>query len=166
MGGGSGGSIPSSDLKQLEEKAKQSLKDSASDTSPHVFISFAVENEDEVNLLRGQAKNDKTELQFDDFSLKEEVKSKNDDYIKQKIRERIDRVSVTAVYLTPESAKSEWVDWEITESLKRGKGVIGIFKGDAPPAQLPAAFKQYGLKTVKWSHQEMTQAINLASKKR
>lgn len=166
MGGSGGGSISSSDLKQLEEKAKQTLKSSTSDTSPHVFISFASENEDEVNLLRGQAKNDNTELQFDDFSLKEAVKSKNDDYIKQKIRERIDMASVTAVYLTPDSAKSDWVEWEITESLKRGKGVIGVYKGDAPPAQLPAAFKQYGLKTVKWSHQELMQAINQASKKR
>jgi len=166
MGGGGGGGIPSSDLKRLEEKAKQSLKDAPADTSRHVFISFAFEDEDEVNLLRGQAANDKTELQFDDFSLKEAIKSKNEDYIKQKIRERIDRVSVTAVYLTKDSAKSEWVEWEIAESLKRGKGVIGVYKGDAPPAQLPSAFKQYGLKTVKWAHQDLMQAIDVASRKR
>lgn len=166
MGGGGGGSIPRSDLKQLEEKAKQSLKDATADTSRHVFISFAFEDEDEVNLLRGQAKNDKTELEFDDFSLKEAIKSNNEDYIKQKIRERIDRVSVTAVYLTKDSVKSEWVKWEIAESLKRGKGVVGVYKGDAPPVQLPMAFNQYGLRTVKWAHQDLMQAINKASEKR
>lgn len=166
MGGGSGGSIPSSDLKVLEEKAKQSLKDATADTSRHVFISFACEDEDEVNLLRGQARHDKTEIEFDDFSLKEAIKSNNDDYIKQKIRERIDRVSVTAVYLTNDSANSEWVEWEIAESLKRGKGVIGVYKGDASPAQLPMGFKKYGLKTVKWTHQDIMQAIEQASKKR
>lgn len=166
MGGGGGGGIPSSDLKRLEEKAKQSLKDTASDTSRHVFISFAFEDEEEVILLRGQAANDKTELRFDDFSLKEAINSKNEDYIKQKIRERIDRVSVTAVYLTNDSVNSKWVQWEIAESLKRGKGVIGVHKGDAPPAQLPSAFKQYGLKTVKWAHQDLIQAIEAASLKR
>jgi hypothetical protein len=166
MGGGGGGGIPSSDLTRLEEKAKQSLKDTASDTSRHVFISFAFEDEDEVILLRGQAANDKTELRFDDFSLKEAINSKNEDYIKQKIRERIDRVSVTAVYLTNDSVNSKWVQWEIAESLKRGKGVIGVHKGDAPPAQLPSAFKQYGLKTVKWAHQDLIQAIEAASLKR
>ncbi|WP_419617026.1 TIR domain-containing protein, partial [Thiolapillus sp.] len=93
MGGGGGGSIRSADLKQLEEKAKQKLK-AQSETGCHVFISFAFENEDEVNLLRGQAKNEKTDLEFDDFSLKEAVNSKNEDYIKQEIRERIDRASV------------------------------------------------------------------------
>lgn len=166
MGGGGGGSIPRSDLKQLEEKAKQSLKDATADTSRHVFISFAFEDEDEVNLLRGQAKNDKTDLEFDDFSLKEAIKSKNEDYIKQKIRERIDRVSVTVVYLTKDSATSEWVEWEIAESLKRGKDVIGVYKGDAPPTQLPAAFAQYGLKTVNWAHEDLMQAINVAGQKR
>lgn len=165
MGGG-GGSIPKSDHKKLEEKAKQSLRSAMTDTSRHVFISFASEDEDEVNLLRAQAKNEKTELEFDDFSLKEAIKSKNDDYIKQKIRVRIDRVSVTTVYLTPDSVKSKWVAWEIAESLKRGKGVIGVYKGDPPPAQLPPAFKDFGLKTVKWSHEELMKAIEEASKKR
>lgn len=165
MGGGGGGSIRSADLKQLEEKAKQKLK-AQSETGCHVFISFAFENEDEVNLLRGQAKNEKTDLEFDDFSLKEAVNSKNEDYIKQKIRERIDRASVTVVYLTPDCAKSKWVDWEITESLKRRKGVIGVYKGDTPPDQLPTALDRYGIKIVKWSHQEMMHAIAEARKER
>lgn len=165
MGGGGGGSIPSSDLKKLEEKAKQTLK-SPVETGSHVFISFAFEDEDEVNLLRGHAKNEKTELEFDDFSLKQAINSENEDYIKQKIRERIDHSSVTAVYLTSDSAKSKWVEWEITESLKRGKGVIGVYKGDAPPGNLPAAFVTHGLKTVKWSHQELMNAIAEAKKNR
>lgn len=166
MGGGGGGSIPSSDLKQLEEKAKQALKNSAADTSRHVFISFAYEDVDEINLLRGQAKNDKTDLQFDDFSVKDAFDSTNADYIKRQIRDRIDRCSVTVVYLSDQTAGSKWVNWEIEESLKRGKGVIGVHKGDVPPAALPAAFKESGCKTVKWGHEELTRAIGDASLKR
>ncbi|MHB8181548.1 TIR domain-containing protein [Acidithiobacillus sp.] len=55
--------------------------------------------------------------------MKQAVNSENEDDIKQKIRERINRTPVTAVHLTPDSAKSKWVEWEITESLKHGKGV-------------------------------------------
>ncbi len=163
MGGGSGSYFPSSDPKTLEEKARQSLR---AQTDTHVFISFASEDEDEVNLLRGQAKNDKTELEFDDFSLKQAVSSENEDYIKQRIRERIKRASVTVVYLTPDSAKSKWVDWEIAESLKRGKSVIGVYKGDKPPSKLPDAFAEHGLRTVKWSHRELMNAIADSKKKR
>lgn len=166
MGGGGGGSISSSDMRTLEDKAKEKLSQAAADTSRHVFISFAYEDVDEVNLLRGQAKNDKTDLQFDDHSVKEAFNSKNADYIKRQIREKIDRCSVTVVYLSDNSAKSDWVNWEIEESFKRGKGVIGVYKGDSPPKSLPSAFSENKCKAVKWSHEELTKAIETASKKR
>lgn len=166
MGGGGGGSIPRSDLTQLEEKAKQSLKDASTDTSRHVFISFAYEDIDEVNLLRGQAKNEKTDLQFDDFSVKEAFDSTNADFIKRQIRERIDRCSVTVVYLTEDCANSKWVKWEIEESLKRGKGVVGVHKGDVPPGKLPSVFCENGCKVVKWAYEELTRAIEDASTNR
>lgn len=166
MGGSGGGGIPSDNFRKLEERAKQELKKASTDVSPHVFISFAFEDEDEVNLFRGQAKNKKTDLQFDDFSLKEEIKSNDEDYIKRKIRERIDRCSVTAVYLSKDSAASKWVNWEIEESVRRGKRVIGVHKGDAPPANKPQAFVDNGCKCVKWSHEELNRAINEAAKQR
>ena len=166
MGGGYGGSLPSSDGAKLEAKAKQMLKDATADTSRHVFISFAYEDVDEVNLLRGQAKNDKTELQFDDFSVKEAYESKNADYIKRQIRDRIDRCSVTVVYLTDNTASSSWANWEIEESVKRGKGVIGIYKGDSQPAQKPPAFQQNNCKVVKWEHAALMKAIEDANAKR
>jgi len=166
MGGGGGGGFSPTDIKKLEEAAKKKLTDAAASTSRHIFISFAVEDENEVNLLRGQAKDERTDLQFDDFSLKEAINSKDDDYIKLKIREQIDRTSVTAVYLTDNSVNSKWVNWEIEESIKRGKGVIGVYKGDTPPKELPSAFKKNKCKAVKWSHEELSKAIEEASIKR
>lgn len=166
MGGGSGGGLFSSDIKSLEEKVKQRLAEAKENVSRHVFISFDHEDMDEVNLLRGQAKNEKLDLQFDDHSVKEPYDSNNTDYIKRNIREKIDRCSVTLVYLTDKTASSKWVNWEIEESLKRGKGVIGVYKGDAPPAKTPPAFQQNECKTVKWEHAALTKAIEDASTKR
>lgn len=165
MGGSGGGSFPRGDLARLEEKAKKSLTEASTDTSRHVFISFAYEDVDEVNLLRGQAKNDKTDLQFDDFSVKEAFDSENADYIKRQIRERIDRCSVTVVYLSDKSASSSWVNWEIEESFKRGKGVIGVYKGDSQPAATPTAFQQNRCKAVKWEHAALMKAIEVANQK-
>jgi len=166
MGGGGGGDFPSSDVKSLEQKAKESLKAASADTSRHVFISFANEDKNEVNLLRAQAKNEKTDLQFDDHSVKEAYDSKQADYIKRQIREKLERISVTVVYLSESSAKSKWVDWEIQESLKMGKGVVGVHKGDKPPREVPPAFRENKCKVVKWSHAELSMAIEAASKKR
>ncbi len=166
MGGGSGGGLLGSDIRNLEDKVRQRLAEAKADVSRHVFISFAHEDMDEVNLLRGQAKNDKVDLQFDDHSVKEPYDSTNADYIKRQIREKIDRCSVTMVYLTDQSASSKWVNWEIEESIKRGKGVIGVYNGDAPPAKLPSVFQQNGCKAVKWEHAQMTKAIEEASTNR
>ena len=165
MGGSSGGGVSSSDLQKLMERAKQKLKE-VSGGSRHIFISFAYEDVDEVNLLRGQAKNENTDLQFDDYSVKEAFDSNNADYIKRQIREKIDKASVTLIYLSNSSAKSKWVNWEIEESIKRGKGVVGVFKGDTPPKSLPTAVKDNTIKVVKWSHSNLMQAIEEANNKK
>lgn len=166
MGGGSGGSLSSSDIRSLEDKVKQRLAEAKEDVSRHVFISFHHEDLVEVNLLRGQAQNDKMGLQFDDHSVKEPYDSDNADYIKRNIREKIDRCSVMLVYLTDKAAFSDWVNWEIEESLKRGKGVIGVYKGNTPPANTPIAFRQNGCKAVKWEHAALIKAIEDASTNR
>jgi hypothetical protein len=165
MGGGGGTSkrgISLADRMELEAEAKRKLTSPGSGAK-HVFISFAYEDLGEVNLLRGQAKNDKTELEFDDHSVKDAYNSTNAEYIKARIREKIDRVSVTLVYLSPNTATSAWVNWEIEESAKRGKGVIGVYSGDAPPFRLPTAFSAGGYRTVKWSHEALTKAVADAS---
>jgi hypothetical protein len=166
MGGSSGGPFLPSDVQKLEERAKQKLQEASVQTSRHVFISFAYEDIDEVNLLRGQAKNENVDLAFDDHSVKEAFDSKDADYIKRRIREKIDRASVTLVYLSNNSAKSPWIDWEIRESYKRGKGVIGLYKGDTPPPIIPSAIKENGGKIVKWAHVDLMKAIEECSRKR
>lgn len=167
MGGGSGGRLFSSDIKNLEDRVKQRLSEATkADVSRHVFISFDHEDLDEVNLLRGQAKNEKVDFQFDDHSVKEPYNSTNADYIKRQICDKIDRCSVTVVYLTDKSATSKWVSWEIEESLKRGKGVIGVYKGDTAPTRLPTLFRENGCKAIKWTHDGLKQAIEDASTKR
>lgn len=159
MGGGTGSGMSSSDIRKLEEKAKERLAEAQRDASAHVFISFAEEDLSDVNLLRGQAKNDKLDLQFDDYSVKEPYDSRKADYIKRKIREKIDHCSVTIVYLSDNTAQSRWVNWEVEESLKRGKRVIGVYKGDQPPAEVPPAFRENKCKIVRWEHAALMAAI-------
>lgn len=164
MGGGYGGGLSSEDIGILQDKAKKRLLAASSDINRHVFISFAFEDLDEVNLLRGQAENENTDLEFDDYSVKESIDSENSEYIKQKIREKIDKSSVTIVYLSEDSAKSKWINWEIEESIKRNCGVIGVYSGDTAPQKLPASFQSNGCKIVNWNHDALMSAIEEANK--
>lgn len=159
MGGRGGGSgFPSRDQRQLEREAKEKFRKQATG-SPHAFLSFDHEDSREVDLLRGQAKNKGTDLEFDDYSLKEPINSSKADYVKRKIREKIKRCSTVLVYLTPKSARSRWVDWEIGEALRQGKKVVGVHKGSRPPSQLPPKIREHRCKVIPWDHGELAKVL-------
>lgn len=166
MGGSGGGGrgLTSEELKMLEQKAKDILKESSKPAKRNVFISFASEDLEEVNLLRGQAKNENSDLEFNDWSLSKPFNSKEAEYIKRGIRERIRQSSVTVCFLSEHSAKSKWVDWEIRESVKLDKGVIAMYKGESQPKSLPIAIKEFKIKLVPWNHKEISKAIEKEAK--
>jgi hypothetical protein len=150
MGGGGSESRGIGNLRSLIDQAKQELR-KGDEGRRNVFISFAHEDLNVVNLLRGQAQNEKSAIEFNDWSVSDPFDSDRAPYIKQKIGERIARSSLTVVFLSSESAKSPWVEWEIQESLNRGKSVIGVFAGENRPTELPNGIVEHRLKCVPWS---------------
>jgi hypothetical protein len=165
MGGGGGSNYSTRIIDRLSKVAKDSFK-SAQPEKRNVFISFDHDDLGDVNLLRGQAKNENNDLEFNDYSLKETFNSERAEYIKSGIRERIRQASVTVIYVSEETYKSEWVNWEAKESYEMGKGVICVHKGDTPPKKLPGFVKELGLKVIPWKHKELSEAIENAAKKR
>lgn len=167
--GGSGGStrgLTPSDLRALEEAARASLREAAPPQRRNVFISFAVEDLDLVNLLRGQAKNEYSDLDFSDRSVQEPFDSQNAEYIRRRIREHIRQASVSLVFISESSANSRWVDWEIRESIRLGKGVMAVYSGDSPPKTLPAAITEHRITPVPWNHARISAAIDEAARLR
>lgn len=149
-GGGNGGSSSLGDTRQLEDRAKEILQRGDSGCI-NVFISFAHEDLDAVNLLRGQARNENSDIEFNDLSVKEPFDSQRADYIKLKISERINRCSTTVVYLSSDTASSRWVSWEVEKSLELGKRVIATHSGEAAPGPLPNCLQPNNIKVVPWS---------------
>lgn len=158
-GGGGGRGLTPSELRQLEQKAKQSLKTCGDTGKYNVFISFAVEDLKDVNMLRAQAKNENSDIEFNDWSLKKPFDSKDAEYIKRGIRDRIRQSSITVVYISDKTADSKWVEWEIRETIALGKGVVAMYKGDRPPSHLPKAVTDNNTPVVPWNQRELAQAI-------
>lgn len=160
-----GGRLSSENLGDLERRAKKSIEKGVSGRA-NVFISFNSEDLNEVNLLRGQAKNENSNIEFNDWSVKEPFDSEKAEYLRYRIRERIRQCSVTIVYLSEKTVSSKWVDWEIRESLAMGKGVVAMHKGSKPPSQLPKAIKDNKIPIVPWNQQELAKAIKKQSEDR
>ena len=149
MGGGGSGPGRIGDLESLIARAKEKLRANEQSGRRNVFLSFAYEDIGYVNLLRGQARNDNVPIEFNDWSVSEPIDSERANYIREKIADRIAQSSVTVVFLSDASAKSRWVDWEIRESLRQKKHVIGVYPSGAKPAAHPT-FQENGLTAVAW----------------
>jgi len=152
MGGGGGGSSRGlGDTSDLENQAKNILMESQSGRK-NVFISFSSKDLNEVNLLRGQAKNEKSEIEFSDRSVREPFDSDRAEYLRQKITERINQASTTVVYLSDNTSGSDWVEWEVNKSIELGKRVIAVHPGDTPPTNIPSFVSKNKINVVSWSN--------------
>lgn len=147
MGGGGGGWNTLGDIRALEEKAKTALKGG----KRNVFISFASEDMREVNLLRASAKNENSDIEFNDHSVREPYNSERAEYIKRKIAERIGRSSICVVHLSENTAQSDWVKWEVEKSIELGKTVIATHTRDNLPRNMPDWVDRHGIRIVPWS---------------
>ena len=124
----------------------------------NVFISFANEDKPMVELLRGQAQKDDSTVEFNDWSLRAPFDGKKAKTIRERIRERIRQASLTLVYVSDHTAKSKWVNWEVEESVKLEKKVVGVYQGEIP-GRLPLALKKHGIKIIAWTHKGIAKAL-------
>jgi len=103
-----------------------------------IFVSFDHDDTDKVNGFLG-LRNIIDGFEFYNHKLDHRIKSTDTDYVCRVIREEYIRpASVTVVLIGVGTAQSEWVKWEIQESLRQGKGILGIYlpnvHGEAPAA--------------------------------
>ena len=90
------------------------------------FLSFVTEDLELVSLFRGQAKSDRSPLEFSDYSIKEPFDSTNAEYIRREIAEQIKLVTLTVCLYGPTTHTSQWVNWELSKSLELDKPLMGV----------------------------------------
>jgi Thoeris protein ThsB, TIR-like domain len=128
-----------------------------------IFVSFVYEDRDQARGFTLLPYNRNVDFDFVETHLLKPADSENPDYIKQKIREKMDGISVSTVLIGKTTAKSPWVDFEIRESLARGKGVLGIKLKDCENAEVPLALKENGCKVINWDTSKFSEEIEKAA---
>ncbi len=108
------------------------------------FLSFVQEDLNLVNLFRGQAKNERFDLEFSDYSIKEPFDSRNADYIARGIADQIKLATMTICLYGPTTYSSKWVDWELKKTLELGKPIMGVYLyNDGRIKYYPAPLKDW-----------------------
>ena len=122
------------------------------------FLSFVEEDLNVVNLFRGQAKSEHSDLEFADYSIKEPFDSRNADYIARGITNQLRLVSVTVCLYGPTTHTSKWVDWELRKSVELGKPIMGVcLYGDGRVRYYPTALE--GRPRADWNIQDIVQTM-------
>lgn len=107
-----------------------------------IFISFDHDDSAQVSGFLGLRQILDT-FDYYNHKLDRRIKSSDTDYVSRVIRdEYIGSASVTVVLIGNRTAHSPWVKWEIEESLRQGKGILGIRLKDsigAVPAGIPSS---------------------------
>ena len=127
--------------------------------SKHAFLSFVAEDLESVRLFRGQAKNQKSDLGFDDYSVKVPYNSQNADYIKSKITAKIRAASVTICLIGPQTSRSLWVKWEIQKAGALGKNIFGVRLYSDKTCPTPSALIAIKAPVYGWKIDAIVKAI-------
>jgi hypothetical protein len=106
-----------------------------------VFVAFAIEDERQRDLLKGQSLHPRTPYEFIDLSVKEAYES---DW-KEKVRTRIKRCHGVIALVSKDSPTSEGQKWEIQCAKEEGKKIRGIWAYSGDRTALP------GVTTYAWS---------------
>ena len=98
-----------------------------------VFISFVVEDRHYASLMDAWAANENNEFDFYDERLKVAIGSHDAEYVKSRLRPKIDRASVLMCLIGDTTSQSAWVNWEIEYAKRQGKGLVGVELGGKMP---------------------------------
>lgn len=88
-----------------------------------VFIAFAIEDEKQRNLLKGQSLNTKSPFEYVDMSVKEPYDS---DW-KERVRTRIRRSDGVIALVSTNTLSSSGEKWEINCAKEEPKKIIGLW---------------------------------------
>ncbi len=159
MSGGTSFSGEARSAERSEKVFKSSVEEARETTGEplrNIFISFHVEDEAQVNLLRSQAKNEDFGMEFRDYSVKEPF----DEKWKQNCADRIAQTSMTICMIGKETASRQAVLWELEESYRQGKTVIGVRIHKDRNDPIPESMVRHNAPVITWNRDELNRHLS------
>ena len=115
-----------------------------------VFVAFAIEDEKQRDLLKGQSLNTNSPFEYIDMSVKEPY----DVNWKERVRTRIRRSDGVIVLVSKNSLTSSGQKWEIACAKEEKKKILGIWAYTDDRTNLS------GVRTVVWKWESISKFID------
>ena len=110
-----------------------------------IFISFAVEDAKYRDMLKGQARNERSPFEFVDMSVKEPW----DSQWKTRCRTRIKGCDGVIALLSKKTWNAEGARWEMKCAIEEGIPIIGVHIHKDDKGAIPPELK--GKKVIEWT---------------
>ena len=126
----------------------------------NIFVAHCGEHEDLINDFK--RKMESKGYTFKDSSLTSEDSNHahDENYIKNDIiRPKMEWAGTVVVLVGKETAKSDWVNWEIEQAEKMGKKIIGVWVKDSMNYAIPEALRRLGDSLVPWNTDDIDNAL-------
>ena len=92
-----------------------------------VFISYHSKGDSHFkNLIMAWAKNESLKLNFEDYSTDTNINSKDEDYLKRRMKEQISKANTFIVFIGKHTHKRAWVSWEIGQAKILEKRIVAV----------------------------------------
>lgn len=115
-----------------------------------IFVAFAIEDERQRDLLKGQSLNTKSPFEYIDMSVKEAYSSE----WQERVRTRIRRSDGVIALVSKSSLSSSGQKWEVSCAREEDKRVLGIWIYTDDRTNLP------GVRTVVWTWEAIKEFID------
>jgi len=124
-------------------------------TKKTIFVAFAIEDERQRDLLKGQSLNSDSPFEYIDMSVKEAY----DTDWKNKVRTRIKRSDGVIALISKNSLNSSGQKWEISCAKEECKKVLGVWAYSDDRTNI------VGVRTVAWTWDTISNFIDSLDRK-
>jgi len=130
------------------------------DEIKNVFISHIHEDDSGLGKLKDLVGKHGMSVRDASINSDKSNNAESPNYIKSQIlAPQIRWASTLLVYISPQTKKSEWVDWEIEYAERCGKRIVGVWAYGANECDVPDALKNYADAVVGWRGERIMDAI-------
>ena len=133
-----------------------------SDETKNIFVSHQHNDADKIEPFKDLS--GRHGINMRDSSIYENKlknNAKNEQYIKQElIKPQMQWAGTVVVLIGKDTAKSDYVNWEIKTAANMGKRIIGVFLQGAKDEDVPPELNEHGHNLVGWDGEKIVRAIN------
>lgn len=133
-----------------------------SDESKNIFVSHQHSDADKIEAFKsliGRHGIDMRDSSIYEKKLKNDAH--NEQYIKQElIKPQMKWAGTVVVLIGKDTAKSDYVNWEIKTAGEMGKRIVGVYLQGAKEEDIPKELNEYGHNLVGWNGEKIVRAID------